>query len=177
MNAWLRLIPVLLACGIYAGLIYRKMTQLQEHGQGISEKSLRFDLARLIADLLILLTFLLSGLYPAWFRLFHDTPLGWYTGAMLLITGTLLVSVFVDLYAKREQLRQKEALGRFFLRQMVSLLQIEFMLALVWGCFLVLEPTETSLLFRIAAAAGILLLIRIILYAARTTKNRSERNT
>ncbi len=176
MNVWLRIIPVLLASGVYAGLIYRKMQQLREHKQDVSEKGLRFDLVRLITDFLILLTFLLSGLYPSWFRLFPDTPLGWCTGVIDLISCTLLVSVFVDWYEMRKQLRQKEVLGKFLLRQLVSFLQVEFMLAIVWGCFMILEPTGTSLVFRIIAAAGIILLTRIILVAARKMRDRPEKD-
>lgn len=179
MSEQLRIPLTVIAGCVYAGLIVLKILRIRRVRLPASRReerreSVRFDMIRLIADCAVMLGFLLSGLYPAWFGLFRNTPLGCCSGIVLLILATLLLSVFVDGFVRRKEFRQKGSTGDFLLRQLISILQIMFVLEIAWCSLLVLEPSETSLTERIAVAAGILLLVRVILYAARRIQGRTE---
>ena len=179
MSEQLRIPLAVISGCIYAGLILLKILRICRARLPASRReerrgSLRFNLIRLIADCAVILGFLLSDLYPAWFGRFRNTPLGYCSGMLILIMATLLVSVFVDGFVRRKDFRQKGSIGDFLLQQIISITQILFILQIVWCSLLILEPSETSLTERIAVAAGTLLLTRIVLYGARRAKGRKD---
>ena len=141
------------------------------------QQALHFDLIRLFLDGTLLTGFLTTGLRPAWFGLFHKTALGCCTGCFVLISFTLLISVFVDWFPYRKNLyhsaKEQPSFSRFLLQQLVNICRIESALALVWCVFLILEPTEAGLIIRIGASALVLLLLRGVLQLAR--KHREQK--
>ena len=172
MNEQLRIPLTIVAGCIYAGLILLKILQIRGIRLPASRReeqrdSLRFSLVRLIIDCAVMLGFLLSDLYPVWFGRFSNTPLGLCSGLVLLILATLILSVFVDGFRMRKQIRQTGGFGDFLLRQMVSILRILFVLVIVWGCFLIPDGMGADLPARIVIVAGLLLMIRVLLDLAR----------
>ncbi len=143
-----------------------------------SRHNLRFDLCRLIMDCAVLLGFLLSDLYSAWFGLFREGNLGVCTGVFELITITLIVSILVDWLPVRESYRQTgkapPSFASFSVKQLVSIFQIEFWLSIVWSVFLLLEPTRASVAIKIGASALVILLFRVLLRFARNSEERSD---
>ena len=193
MNEWPRIILSIAAAFIYTCLIGCKMLDIAKYEKAVKEKSgdnepllkedrhiLLFDIIRLSLDGAILIGFLTSPLCPAWFGLFTDTTLGYCTGCFELISITLLISAFVDWFPYRRSLHHsvdgKTSFSRFLLRQIVNICRIEFALALVWGVFLILEPTKTILVVKIGLSALILLLLRAVLRLARGRKEQKPEN-
>ena len=192
MSEWTRTLLGTAALFVYSCLIGFKAIDLAKLEKGGNEetrsseeqvkkerKALRFDMFRLAADCVLLTTFCLSDLWTAWFGLFHETALGLCTGCFILISATLLLSVFIDwipVYRDcRQEGRKVPSFAGYLLKQFVNLIKIEFALCLAWIVFLLLEPTKTSLLVRIAGAAGVLLLLRIVLDLAKKTRNKKEK--
>ena len=183
MTEWHRFLLGLAAASVYAGLISMKFMQAEK--AGITDKKTRwrminFDVIRLLVDGGLLAGFLVSPLCSVWFGLFPGTALGYCAGCVALISATLLVSVFVDWIPVRRCYRdaggQAPPFSRFLLRQFVHVFQIVFALALVWCVFLFLEPMGTSLWVKIAAAAGALLLLRVILQVLRGHRKKRLNN-
>ena len=175
MNEW-QLFSGLAAALVYAAVIGFKVSALRNpdlslYGRTVLRRAACFDAVRLFLDGVFLVSFLLSGLCPAWFRLFGDTALGYCTGCVLLIGATLVISVFVDWIPVWEYSRQSgggiPSFSRFLLRQFVRVFQIILVLAVVWMTFLLLDPVRMHVLFRILISCVVLLLYRGALRLAR----------
>ena len=182
MTEWHRYLLGLIAASVYAVLIIMKFLEADKAGTGgwkLGWKAIRFDVIRLFTDGILLAGFLISPLCPAWFGLFSETALGWCTGCIVLISMTLLISVFVDWIPVRGSCREADnkppSFLRFLLRQFVHIVRIEFALSLVWTVFLLLEPAKTSLLVRFAVAAAVLLLFRAMLRVVRRLGNKAAK--
>ena len=175
MNEW-QWFSGLAAALVYAVVIVRKVSAVRKTELSLSGKTtlrsvVSFDTVRLFLDGTVLVLFLLSNLCPAWFGLFRGTALGYCTGCVILISITLLISVFVDWIPVRNHFRQFSgevpSFSRFLLRQFVRIFQIEFVLAIIWCVFLLLEPVRMHFLFRIFISVAVLLLYRGLLSLAR----------
>ena len=191
MSVWSRSILGILAGFVYSCLIGFKALDLakteksSDDQTGTSEKqindnrqALQFDIFRLASDCILLIAFLASDLCPAWFSLFPDNPPGICAGCICLITFTLAVSIFVDWISIRKNWRAKDRepvpFPRFLKRQLTSFLRIEIALVLIWGVFAILEPPKVSVMIRIIAAAGVLLLFRGLLQLAEKLKHKAD---
>ena len=186
MSTTARIILAIIAASIYAGLIILKIIRFRhprlcilkeetsESGEpenvDLPEKArfqdLRFGLIRLGVDCVLMVGFLLSDLCPIWFRLNRETALGYCTGCIILISITLLISVFVDWFPVRNGYlragKQPPSFSRFMLSQLLGIIRIEFVLILIWSVFLILEPTKTSIIIKIILSVLMLLLIRLL---------------
>lgn len=182
MTEWHRFLLSLIVLSVYSGLIGMKIPEFRKtyiNDRNARWKAIRFDVIRLFTDGILLLGFLTSPLYSAWFALFPETILGFFTGCFILISITLLISVFVDWIPVHRSCREKgisaPSFPGFLLRQFVHIVQIESAMALAWCVFLFLEPTKMSLWCRIAFAAIVLLLFRFILRLVWNIRTRSAR--
>ena len=173
MNEWIRTELALAALAAYMVFIVLKVQDIRKARQSPEVKILRFEFFRLGLDCGFLLFFLLSSLCPRWFGLFDDTALGYCTGCIILISVTLLISVFVDWFPyRRRSADGKPSFSRFLLRQMINVCRIGFAMTLVWVVFLLTEPTKISLAVRIGISALVLLLLREGLLLARKRKKQ-----
>ena len=174
MTEWHRFLPGLIAASVYAVLISMKFPEAEKAGTGSRKKrwkAIRFDVIRLFTDGTLLTGFLISPLCPAWLGLFPETALGHCTGCVVLISATLLISVFIDWIPVHRDCREAcckaPSFPRFLLQQFIHVLQIGFALVLVWAVFFFLEPMKASLPIRIVSSAAVLLLLRVVLRIKR----------
>ena len=183
MNEWQRKLLCIAAGAVYAMLLgmksvdRNKLTEAEKEGSVSKEqaeqarRSIRFDMIRLCTDCAILLGFLISPLWPIWFRLFPETASGFCTAGLALVSVTLVVSVFVDwIPVRRSYLQAGKKIppfGAFLLRQFFRVLRIECALALVWGVFRILEPTQAGTAVKIGVSVLALLLLRELLRLVR----------
>lgn len=183
MNEPLRIIPVILAVAVYGVLISMKIIRIREAsraGQTSIRKLLQFDLARLIIDSVLLTGFLLSPLYPLYFRRFDNTVLGYCTAWIRLITITLLISLIVDWFTCRSEYRERykgdHPLAHFVINQFVCIFQIYSWLIIIWGIILVLDPTKTNFTEKMILAIALVAICRTGLHVFRkhSKKNNKE---
>ena len=180
MSEWHRFLLGLAAASVYAGLVVSKILDTEKAGISSRKerwRTVRFDVIRRFADGALLTGFLVSPLFPLWFGLFRETALGYCTGCLELIFATLLVSVFIDWFPVRNSYiragKELPSFPRFLLRQFVHITRIIFALTLVWCVFLFLEPTKASLPGKLAGAAAVLLLLRLMLRMVRGSGNKA----
>jgi len=180
MNELLRIIPVILAVGIYGVLIIRMIIRIRNSPckEWIRKsRYLCFDLVRLIVDGGLLTSFLLSPLYPLYFGRFDNTALGYCTAWIRLITVTLLISLIVDWFVCRseylERYKRDHPLAHFIVNQFICIFQIYSWLIIVWGIFLVLDPIKANSPEKIIVAIALVAVCRIGLHIFR---KHSEKN-
>lgn len=130
-------------------------------------------------DHALLTAFLLSPLNDLWFSLFPETTLGFCTGTLIIINITLLLSTVGDwipiYYFVHKPGMKGPSFAEHFLPQFVRIMKIDFAMFLVWCVFLILEPTKTGLIIKIALSALILLLMRLLLrFAGSHSKQTTE---
>ena len=181
MNKLLRIIPVILAVGVYSVLIVRTITRIRNSPckeQIRKRRYLCFDLDRLVIDGVLLTGFLLSPLYPLYFGRFDETALGYCTAWIRLITVTLLLSLIVDWFACRNEYRERykgdHPLVHFLINQFICIFQIYSWLIIVWGIFLVLEPAKTGFQEKIILSIALVAVCRIGLHVFRKHSEKSN---
>ena len=167
MSMQLRTVLALLASAVYLWFVIRKAIQIRKSLHPSVRSVLRFDFIRMGADWMLLLFFLLSEACPAWFGLFQSTALGTCTGWIILISITLLISVFVDWIPIRKSylfLDKKPSFRSFLKQQFLNILRIIFSLVLIWLVFLILDPVHISPYFKTLISILVLTLYRIALW-------------
>ena len=184
MNEPLRIISAIITGIVYTGLMIEKSHRIRsirksEQAEGTAcnpdpgndpvwkkqqRRILWFGLLRLGLDCLLLLGFILSHLWPAWFGLFSGSALMAYTACAILITVTLIISVLIDWFPIRKSYlcagSKAPPFSRFLVQQLASILRIESVMAVVWFVFLALEPTGLTVIIKTVIAVLVVLLLR-----------------
>lgn len=190
MSEWQRTMLGMAATMVYMMLIgmkyvdRNKLAEAEKEGSISKEQSeearqsLRFDMIRLFADCTVLVWFLMVPLCPAWFGLFPGTASGFCAACLVLVSLTLVISVFVDWIPVRRSCRRAgekvPPFGTFLLRQFFRVLRIECALALVWGVFRILEPTQVGTFVKVGVSALALLLFRGLIRLVRRLGKRND---